>query len=200
MHLIDVETFLSKEEIAAVNYESLYKDIQNVLIKTIAAEFVVGIKLIENLNDEVYTKVSNGTASVGAQFRHNLDFANSFLNGLNAGRIDYNLRERDVMVEQDRQYAIERFIFLIRRLHELPSQITRRMIMVSSEIEQSTWHLSSASRELEFLHSHTVHHHALIAEKLASMNVKLSAGFDSFGVAPSTLKFWAEQPERNQAA
>jgi hypothetical protein len=75
-------------------------------------------------------------------------------------------------------------------LRNLSPELLGRKALVRSEIDAAFWIESSAARELEFLHSHTVHHHALIAEKLSSSGVKLP---DDFGVAPSTLKFWAEQ-------
>jgi hypothetical protein len=64
-----------------------------------------------------------------------------------------------------------------------------RPVSVRSEIDDEVWHSSSVMREFEFVHSHTVHHHALVAEKLKAFGLEVS---DGFGVAPSTLKFWAE--------
>ena len=66
-----------------------------------------------------------------------------------------------------------------------------------SEIDTGLWIESSAMRELEFLHSHTVHHHALVAEKLNSFGIKVAT---DFGVAPATLKFRAEQKLNAKAA
>ena len=165
-----------------MNYETLSFKAQNFLASKIVEEFVRSIRLIENVSDAHYAKI-------GAHFRHNLDFANSFLNGLTTGKIDYTKRMRDVRIEQNRTFAIEQIVFLIRRLQNLPDEILTEEIEVCSEIDESIWHASSAARELEFLHSHTVHHHALVAEKLNACGVKLPK---DFGVAPSTLKFWAK--------
>jgi hypothetical protein len=163
---------------------------ENLLIAKIAEEFVSALCLIEKFDDEIYTKSTAETGSIGAHFRHNFDFANEFLSGLEIGKIDYNKRIRDDRIEQDRQYAIEKITFLIRRLQNLPTKNLIQNILVRSEIEEKFWFASSIGRELEFLHSHTVHHHALINEKLRSSGVKTAFGF---GVAPSTLRFWAEQ-------
>ena len=165
-----------------MDYETLLTEARNFLIKQIAEEFVRAIRLIENLTDEGYAKI-------GGHFRHNLDFANSFLNGLASGKIDYGKRERDERIEQNRPFAIEQIVFLTRRLQSLPDEISGKEVLVRSEIDETVWHTSSAARELEFLHSHTVHHHALVAEKLNAFGVKVSK---DFGVAPSTLKFWAK--------
>ncbi len=96
-------------------------------------------------------------------------------------------RERDGRIEQNRRYAVERFVFLISRLRNLPPEICRQSVLISSEVEENVRHTSSVARELEFLHSQTIHHHAIVAEKLNSFGIKISA---DFGVAPSTLKFW----------
>lgn len=173
-----------------MNYETLYGVSQNFLIGKIAEEFTRSIRLIENVSDEIYAKI-------GGHFRHNLDFANSFLNGLETGKIDYGKRERNERIEQNRAFAIEQIVFLIRRLQDVQDDFFEKEIAVRSEIDESVWHASSAGRELEFLHSHTVHHHALVAEKLAAFGVEVSK---DFGVAPSTLKFWESSESTLQRA
>jgi hypothetical protein len=160
------------------------------LTKVLIDELTRGARLIEQLFDSVYCRKANGTGSIGGHFRHNLDFMHSFLNGIRVGKIDYNRRERDVRTEEDRHYAVERFALAIRRLGSLEPDFLQRKVLIRSELDAEIWHESSVARELEFLHSHTVHHHALIAEKLAFFGVKVTG---NFGVAPSTLKFWEQQ-------
>lgn len=169
----------------------------SILIERIATEFARGIELLDTLSDETYTKTSYGVGSIGSHFRHNLDFANGLINGLRNGQIDYNNRERDIKVETDRTYAKERFSFLIQSIRNLSEDECIKHIEVRSELDENVWHPSSVARELEFLHSHTVHHFALIAEKLHSFEIKVS--FD-FGVAPSTLKYWKELEADEKAA
>ena len=43
-----------------------------------------------------------------------------------------------------------------------------------------------ATRELEFAISHTIHHHALIKERLRHLGIEFD---EKFGVAPSTLEY-----------
>jgi len=173
-----------------MNYERLSQKAQNTLVRLISEKFICSIRLIENLTDEIYPKV-------GGHFRHNMDFANSFLNGLETGKIDYAKRERNQLIEQNRSVAIEQIVFLIHRLLNLKDEILTKEIKICSEIDESVWHVSSVMRELEFLHSHTVHHHAIVAEKLSNLGVKVS---DDFGVAPSTLKFWKSSESTLQRA
>jgi hypothetical protein len=123
---------------------------------------------------------------VGAQFRHNLDFVNALLNGVAERRIDYNARRRDPSVETVPAYAVEQMLFAIRRLEGFRPDVLKGLVLVRSEVNEGRWHTSSISRELEFLHSHTVHHHALIAKILSSAGHFIG---EDVGVAPSTLRF-----------
>ena len=150
------------------------------------AELERGIRIAGEVSRDAYTAAMNGGASAGAHLRHNLDFVNALLNGLAERRVDYADRPRDPLVETHRGHAIEQMRFAISRLENLTPDILGRIVMVRSEIDADIWHTSSVSREIEFVHSHTVHHYALIARQLAS------AGFDvgaDVGVAPSTLRY-----------
>lgn len=158
----------------------------HLLLKNFTVELSRGAKIIGLVSDSIYRQAANGTGSIGGHFRHNLDFADSFLKGISRGEINYNLRERDERIENDRLYAIKRFALTICKIRNLPAETLRREIQIRSEIDESVCHRSSVARELEFLHSHTVHHHALIAEKLNNFGIKIS---NDFGFAPSTLRF-----------
>jgi hypothetical protein len=158
-----------------------------------------GVKLIRELDDELYiTSEAEGKACVGSHFRHNLDFVLNFLRGLPGGKIDYNRRERDLRVEREREYAVSRFDFVIAELRNLPADIGNKRVSVRLEESPEDaeigehWCDSSVLRELEFLHSHTLHHYALIADKLSMLGYKVGK---EFGVAPSTLQFWAENDQ-----
>jgi hypothetical protein len=51
---------------------------------------------------------------------------------------------------------------------------------------------STVGRELMYAVAHAIHHYALIAVMCGMLEVPVPAGF---GVAPSTLKYHAEQPK-----
>lgn len=146
--------------------------------------------IIRSVDDVNYRRQANGSGSVGAQFRHNLDFISAFLKGIEIGRIDYGQRERDVRIEIDRGAAIAKIQVLKAGLEKLETRVMLNSISVGSEIEDGVWFPSSVSRELEFVHSHTIHHHALIAEKLSGCGIGIEK---DFGVAPSTIRHWKKQ-------
>lgn len=168
-----------------------------------AAENIVhleqGERLLRRLDDERYTDQGDVPfrGGVGSQFRHYIDFYDCFLNGMKESRVDYSCRARNPRVERDRRLAAERIREIIYRLGRLDGGDLESEIWVKSEgcesdHEASAWSRSTVHRELQFLASHTVHHHALIVALLARL------GFDcgsEFGVAPSTLRHW-RQSER----
>jgi hypothetical protein len=153
-----------------------------------------GLRLLNCLDDSVYPCVRHPFSNygIGSHFRHCLDFYRSFLNGVASGRIDYDDRDRDVRIEQDRLAAISKFEVTIIRLKELSWLDGKMPVMVRLEDageqqEPSSWSCSSVMRELQSLVSHTVHHYALIA-----LTLQLNGFYpaEDFGVAPSTLKQW----------
>ena len=157
-------------------------------LQSLIAELEHGIAIIRRLEAVTFRATENGSGSIGAHFRHNLDFVNSFLNGIAERRIDYNDRTRDTLVETRPAYAVEQMEFAIRRLESLKPEMFDRIVMVRSEINEDLWHASSVAREIEFLHSHTVHHYAVIARLMPYV---ADDGFRTFGVAPSTIRFRA---------
>jgi hypothetical protein len=183
-------TNLSKEEVEVQSSKVLdYR--QKFLADQCVAVLRQGIDLIESLDDPLFTgRHDPGNSSVGAHFRHNLDFVTNFLNGLETGNLDYNRRERNLRVENDRRFAVLRFREAVIKLENLTPEILGKRILVRSETVEDLWCESSALRELEFLQSHTIHHYALIQSKLAADGFAVPK---DFGVAPSTLEFWKSQ-------
>ncbi len=151
-----------------------------------------GLDLLGQLDDELYTRVASEIthAGVGSHLRHCLDFYDAFLRGFKLGKVDYDLRERNELIEKDRSAASAKIIDAIVQLQRLPANQDKELL-VKLEGEQaeaaSSWNRSSIRRELQFLLSHTVHHYALIAMLLRMQGFQPAV---DFGVAPSTLKYW----------
>ncbi len=164
------------------------------LLAELRNELAAAMELIERLDDAVFTEPSGRNGSIGAHFRHNIELVKALYDGVETGRIDYAARSRDKSVETDRSIAIRAFQTLIERgrgfaLLEISAPLT-----VASETVPGLDIASSFGRELEFAISHTVHHHALIAERLREMCV----GIDPmFGVAAATRRFWETENKKN---
>jgi len=156
-----------------------------------------GVALIGRLADAQYAGSPSGPfpGGVGAQFRHCLDFYDCFLRGLEAGRIDYRMRERDPRIETDRAHATARARSVCDALRALTRERIDRTVEVRADEsgpEADEWAESSAGRELQFLTSHTIHHFALIAVLLENQGFDVAREFPTLGVAPSTLEHWKE--------
>lgn len=165
-------------------------DEQRKPLTRLVSELIRAGDTIALLDDLSYCRKTRSSGSVGAQFRHNLDFIGAFLKGAEIGQVDYGARERDLRIENDRSAAIAQIEVLKAMIEKLESRSMLNSISVRSEIDSSLWFPSSVLRELEFVYSHMVHHHALIAEKLLGFGIHVEK---DFGVAPSTLQYWKKQ-------
>lgn len=151
-----------------------------------------GADLLAALDDDLFTGGSDllPGGTVGAHFRHCLDFYRAFLGGLESGRIDYDARRRDRSVETDRQEALADFRKVGERLEALRPEELERPVQVRGDVtraETPAWSRSTMGRELRYLLSHTIHHYALIGSILRARGFSPDR---EFGVAPSTLRHW----------
>ena len=133
------------------------------------------------------TEISNSTT--GEHFRHNIDFYHCFFKGIQQSVIDYDQRDRDTLVENNKQLAIEQMEELIGQLDAFQLSECKSSIDIiqnddlGKEFRRCQ---SSVERELMFLVSHTVHHYAIIALLLRSQGLHLDS---NFGKAPSTITY-----------
>ena len=147
-----------------------------------------GRALLEQLTDAEYASPRHGWSPVGAQYRHVLEHYQCFLAGLDRGFVDYDGRNRDEGIEQQRTVALDVTETVRRALESLLVIESDRDIEVqmqcSADVSLPERHRSSTGRELQFLVSHTVHHYALIKLLLERDGIDTAPGF---GTAPSTL-------------
>ena len=153
------------------------------------------IRLTELIDDDVYvsTTALSPRGSIGGHLRHILDFYKNFVAGMQSGQINYNLRQRALLLERDRGHAHQRITETVAALRSMTVLEGARPLLVSTEENCESglvWGTSSVMRELDFLQSHTVHHYSLIAMLLRLHEIDPG---DDFGVAPSTLKHWKEE-------
>ncbi|HTE06714.1 MAG TPA: DinB family protein, partial [Planctomycetota bacterium] len=152
--------------------------------------------LLAALDDAQYAHVERrlSSASIGAHVRHNLDHYRLFLAGLGAGLIDYDARDRHTPVESDRGAAAAAVRALVAGLAALPREALGRTVRVRQQGGGEPGRFdgceSRVDRELLFLQSHAVHHHALIAVLARAQGVAIP---ESFGMAPSTIEWLRRQ-------
>jgi len=178
-------------------YSRFFAVMNDFLVTDTLACLAQGIALLRRVSPAQYARPQPECfhSSLGGHFRHNLDHYTCYLEGLAGGRVDYDARTRDSLIETDPAYAAGRLEAVGRDLQALqPDQLavplSVRMDTGSDVPDDEAWTPSSGRRELQFLLSHTIHHYALIAVICHQLGVALEP---AFGVAPSTLRFQQSQ-------
>lgn len=155
-----------------------------------------GAELVGGLTPEIYGAAPYPLASsgVGPHVRHVLDCVQRLLDGLATGRVDYDRRERERLLEVDPRHAARRLWALARHVRALAGSDPTRPLEVRMEVapevpDARACARSSLARELSYVLSHTVHHYALAAVLLRHQGVEPGP---ELGVAPATLRHWKE--------
>ena len=141
-----------------------------------------------------------GSAShrIGAHLRHILEFDLCALDGIESHQVDYDRRQRNREIETSPQVAravIHRILSRLDLLQETGDDVLWVAVEDAGDELPDEFMLSSISRELQFLRSHTIHHFALMVPALRAAGVPLSP---QFGVAPSTLRYLASNAGQQQ--
>jgi hypothetical protein len=151
-----------------------------------------GLELLAGLSSHAFAHGPDGHSPVGTQLRHVLDHYEAFFEGLPSGRVDYDARRRDGLLESRVDLAAAALVRWHEALGGLDATSADASLLVQSDSgaggDAPDWRPSSVGRELQFLASHTTHHFALIALLLELQGLAPPAGF---GVAPSTRAFLA---------
>lgn len=150
------------------------------------------IKSLRNLllllnNQQYNQKVTHlGNASIGGHTRHIIELLKCVIEGYNTGKVDYINRQRNLLLETDRQLAMQ-------ELHLLTRQIIQPDKQMHLVTECDTLSVVSTSyyREIVYNAEHTVHHLALIKVALREMELNITS--DDFGMAASTIKYLSTQ-------
>lgn len=157
------------------------------LASLLVIELKAGIEVIRKISDESFGAAQGRNGSIGAHFRHIIEIADALFEGLQARSVNYSARERNRLIEADRANAVRELNNLISRAESMGHLQPSVRLDVISENIPSVKTASSLGRELEFTISHTVHHYALISERLSSAGYVMA---DGFGVASSTKRYW----------
>lgn len=141
-------------------------------------------------------------ASPGAHLRHVLDMIGCFLRGIEGGAVDYEARARDSGIEQDPAVCRAALQFARAELDQLVDAALPPALRVHGDTPvgmegERVFAASTVERELQFLLNHGLHHFALIA---AGLRLRGRAVPADFGLAPSTIRWLADQRERHHPA
>lgn len=161
-------------------------------MKTYCKENLSEIKaLLLQLSNGQYTYASKllSEATIGQHVRHILEFYQSVLKGIDTKVINYDLRERNLLIETDKDFAI-RIIDLLNS--KLSFEINDEAFILegnfSSEPNKQTQIQTTLFRELAYCLEHSIHHQALIKVGLIELN-SISFIDETFGLAPATIRY-----------
>jgi hypothetical protein len=149
---------------------------------------------IAQLQPEQYAQkleVFNGS-SIGGHTRHVIEFFECLLNALETRQVNYDVRQRDIMVEQNRDYALS----IIERCKQKIGSIEDKTMRFTLAAEFGANHTfsipTSFEREEIYLIEHSIHHFALIKIGIQAHFPEVDI-VPGFGIAYSTIAHQAKK-------
>ncbi len=141
---------------------------------------------IAQLTDEAYTKPGKhlSGATIGQHTRHVIELFQCLINGYEYADVNYEKRERDLNIENNKHLAISLLQQIETDIHKADKEIIITACFGGGEEIKIN---SNFLRELVYNLEHTIHHMALIRVGIAELSeITLP---DTFGVAPSTIEY-----------
>lgn len=148
-------------------------------------------KVLLQLTDEQYSFAATTLfgATIGQHVRHILEFYQSVFNGLEKKIINYDHRERNLLIENNANCAIE--IIEVINAQLAFNNEDEVLYLEGNFCADSCSNMNirtSFYRELAYCLEHSIHHQALI--KVGLMEIRcLSFVDDTFGLAPATIRY-----------
>ena len=130
----------------------------------------------------------DGASSIGRHVRHILDHFAALQAAAGSGRLDYNARNRDDIVEVDAAVALARVDALVDWLQS--GELADRPLEIESEVSVSRYDnvriRGSLHREVIYVINHTIHHIAYAKTIAVQLGIDLD---DHLGLAPATATY-----------
>jgi uncharacterized damage-inducible protein DinB len=154
------------------------------------AQLLIVFRELENYSAEEADELYQKTAA-GRHVRHVNDHFIALQNGLKQGRVDYNQRHRNSLVETDRQAGRQQVESILHWCKNFSSGDCHLIVISEIDCLQTcnAQFESTLNRELLYLINHTIHHAAHIKLLLSHAGVNLP---DHIGLAPGTASFVRE--------
>jgi hypothetical protein len=126
-------------------------------------------------------------STTGQHVRHITEFYLCLLKGYQSGVVDYDARERNLLIEINKTFTIETLEKVVDDLQT--SKADKPLVLKSSFGGDETVEISTSFfRELTYLIEHTIHHLAIIKIGLNEVYPEIQIP-KNFGVAHSTIRF-----------
>ncbi len=143
------------------------------------------IRLLQQLSNEEYSNpcVQLSNSSIGEHARHIIELFQCLENQYESGVINYDQRQRNVLIQTNTDFAIEKIVAIQNNLDKENKNILLQHKIDGKEIQTE----SNYYRELLYNFDHCIHHQALI--KVAVLQFSTIEIDDNFGVARSTIEY-----------
>ncbi len=141
--------------------------------------------LLEQLDNKDYSRKCTelGNATIGEHTRHIIEMFICLETQYNSGIINYDLRERNLLLQSDTACAVNAINSLKKNLSKPDKALILQQVLNGNAIKINT----NYNRELLYNLEHCIHHQALIKVGLIDLkNIRLNSGF---GVASSTIEY-----------
>lgn len=145
--------------------------------------------LLKQLSPYEYTKslcVLNGS-SIGQHTRHVVEFYQCLLAGKSDGIVDYDGRERNLLLENDLNFTIEALEKIENSVVSIKNPSETILLSVNYCTYNQYFIKTNFLREMVYLVEHSIHHYALIRIGLQQnfSNITIPK---NFGIAFSTIR------------
>lgn len=149
--------------------------------------------LIKQLDASALTKKNKtlSQASIGAHFRHILEFYQCCISQKESGLVNYDLRKRNKSLEENPNFGVQTIETLLNYLSTVQAQEDCPLHLGSGVESDPVNHSTSKSsffRELAYCLDHCIHHQSLIKIGLTEQGLDHLID-ENFGVAFSTQNY-----------
>ena len=141
--------------------------------------------LLEQLSEADYSNpcLELSNATIGEHIRHIIEMFQCLENQYDNGIINYDMRERNVLIQTNQGYALQVVKQIQNQLGRPDKKIVLQQLIDGEEIRIE----SNYFRELLYNLEHCIHHQALI--KVAILKHQRLNVSENFGVARSTIEY-----------
>lgn len=141
--------------------------------------------LLQHLSVDEYTEKIPllSHSSIGEHTRHIIELFQQLYKGYEQGLINYDARERELLLQSNIDYAIESIAFIVSNLCIANKAIEIQTLYLNEEHSIQ----SNYQRELMYNIEHCIHHQAII--KIATNILGIPYADEHFGVAKSTIAY-----------
>jgi len=149
--------------------------------------------VLDQIKKEDYSRIIPSlSASVGQHVRHILEFYICLFDGIQSGTVNYDQRNRDSHIENDKVYAINLISEIKEKINIVVENVEITLSIRYGEISDSSIDIeTNFKRELAYNIEHSIHHLAIIKSVFREKYDYVSLP-DNFGIASSTVRYMKE--------